>query len=168
MAKKKKRGKKKAVKVSRKSTKAARKPARKLPKPARKKEIPLGVKLISILFYIGAVFIFLSGVIMILSLFGISATDLSLIEEALGISSAEITNALTVSGIVLIIFGVIFFFIGRGLWRLKSWARVLTLIIAIIVFIGSLTPPINLISLIVAAIVVWYLLFSKNVRAAFK
>ncbi len=55
---------------------------------------------------------------------------------------------------------------GIGLWKLRNWARVLTIILGALVLMGSLAVPISLIGLVVGALMIGYM-FSGSVREAF-
>jgi len=72
------------------------------------KQVPTGVKVISVLYYIGAVFAFLSGLVLIFS-----ASALSSIIPLLGTMGV-------IGGIVLMAVGVLGFFVGRGL---SQWSK---------------------------------------------
>jgi len=75
---------------------------------------------------------------------------------------------------VMILFAVLTFFIGRGLWKRQKWARIVAIILAILSFIGAIMGMVqgmivqNLFSLVVNLVIGAYLLFSKSVKAAFK
>ena len=69
--------------------------------------------------------------------------------------------------------GVLLFFVGRGLWKAKSWARIVALIL---VGLGILMAVISMIqgeiinnipSLVIPSVIGGYLLFSKSVKKAF-
>lgn len=127
-----------------------------------KKEAPLGIKIISILYYIGAVFAVISGIIVIAggsflsNLFGIVLTSLSILIAIFAFG-----------------FAVLGFFIGKGLWKGQSWARIVAIIFAILGVIGGLSSiTVNIIQgtiyLIVDGLIGGYLLFAKEAKAHFK
>jgi uncharacterized membrane protein (DUF2068 family) len=71
---------------------------------------PVGVTILAIISFLGAVFIVLSGALVLL---GRNATNLP-----------ELTAALI---LLTIIFGGLYALAGWGLWRLKNWGRILTI-----------------------------------------
>lgn len=132
------------------------------------KEIPVGVKIIAVLYYIGAV---LSAILGILSIVG--AGFVASLIPALGALGAGIMIAV---GILLIGLAVLWFFMGRGLWRAQPWARILVIIFAIIgvimaiiqmITFGAISLVSNIISLIINAVIGWYMLFNAEVKKAF-
>lgn len=78
-------------------------------------------------------------------------------------------------GIIIISIGVLQFFIGRGLWKAKQWARIaaimfafLGIVLAIILFIFlKLGLIINIFGVVVDLFISGYLVFSKDVKKAF-
>jgi len=78
-----------------------------------------------------------------------------------------ILGSLIVGGILIIALGVFEIFIGRGLWKGQQWARIVTIIITIIGFISAL-PNFDVISLLITGLIAGYLIFSKDVKAAFR
>jgi len=134
------------------------------------KEIPTGVKVISIVYYvfaaiavIASIFLF-SGASTISSLFG-SIPILSIL-GALG-------SGLFIFGAIMsLIFGTLSFFIGRGLWKIKKWARTLVIVFSCIgVLIGIFSISSGFVAVVQLAIsggIGGYLIFSKEVKKAFK
>ena len=128
--------------------------------------VPVGVKVISILYIIGAVISVIAGVSLF---FGSSA-----LAGLLGTFGSVLGGALFVVGIILVGVGVLGFFIGRGLWKGKNWARITAIVLALIGFVLTLIAVIggslvvgNVISLVVDGVIAGYLLFSKSVKQAF-
>jgi len=132
------------------------------------KSIPTGVKIIAVLAYIQAGFELVGG---LLFLFGAGAMG-SVINQIplLGMFGASLFFIL---GIIFVGFAILSFFIGRGLWKLKKWARVLVIIFS---FLGVLMAIISIIaggipsgifSLAVEGLIGGYLLFSKEVKQTF-
>lgn len=126
------------------------------------KKALVGVKVISVLYFIVATFFLVVG--------GVSIFY-------------EIPDLYVVGGAIVfapVMFGlaVLFFFIGRGLWKLQSWARTTTIAISSLGIILSLYNLIlyyrilaiiytDLISLIINVPIALYLLFNKKVKAVF-
>jgi len=130
--------------------------------------VPVGAKIIAVLNYIGAVLLLISGISAIVSS-GIKASYISsIVPITLG------PGLFVVMGIILIALAVLYFFIGRGLWKGQQWARIVEIVLAIIGAIfaivgmvqGAITS--NIVSLVIDAIIGGYLLFSKQVKEAFK
>ena len=137
---------------------------------AKKIEVPIGVKIIAILNYIGAVFGVIFGILFIAGAGFVS----TILESSNALASiSEIAGAvIIVLGIVFIAFGVLEFFIGRGLWKAQNWARVLSIIFAVLgllmsliaIFVGEFM---SILWLIIYGAIGWYLWFSKEVKKAF-
>ena len=137
-----------------------------------RKEVPVGVKIISILYYIGAVFMILIGLIFI---FGASLVS-SLFENNPEIAEAG-AGVLVIIGIIVLLFGALFIFLGIKLWKGKNWARIVPIVISIL---GVLMELLSLVSGNIQTIVwsiIWividgtiagYLLLSKDVKETFR
>ena len=128
------------------------------------KNMPVGVKILSVLFYIGVILSIIGAIAMF---FGGAA--LSLIPEMALFGE----GLMVVGGIFMLVLAVLYFFIGRGLWKGQNWARIVTIILAALGFIGalsSITTSIgnSIINLIVNGVIIWYLGFSKGAKQAFK
>jgi hypothetical protein len=151
----------------------------------RKDSMPWGVKVISILNYVLFAVLLLSGVVF---LFGAAAfssseearmTALKFFEDFTASTTlaakivASFSAILIATGIIAILLSVLFFFMGRGLWRGKNWARILTIIFFTLGFVGALADILrgdfagNIPELIIDGLVAGYLLFNKRVKAIF-
>lgn len=139
---------------------------------------PVGVTILAILDFIGAAFCLLGGIGMIVG-GGFIATMLSQGQGSAG--AAGIFAGLgAAAGVFIIIIGGVFALVGFGLWKLKGWARIVSIILYAIsaVFqllgiLGTLTH-FNMLALIwgmfwiaVDAFIIWYLL-KPEVKAAFQ
>jgi hypothetical protein len=128
------------------------------------KEMPTGVKIISVLEYIGAGILAIMGLVLI---FGGGA-----IASMLPIFGALGGALFIVAGIVTIGFGVLAFFIARGLWRGQNWARIVAIVFACLgvlyalISIGRM-PGQSVVSIIIDGVIGGYLWFAKEVKAAF-
>ena len=135
---------------------------------ATSKVVPTGVKVISVLHYIGAVFGLIFGILLLAgaSFIGASVTEFPLF-NALG------SALFIVGGIILIAMGVLAFFIGRGLWNAKPWARIITIIFSVIGLISAIFSMAsgevaeNIFNLILNGVIGGYLIFSTKVKNAF-
>jgi uncharacterized membrane protein (DUF2068 family) len=75
-------------------------------------------------------------------------------------------------GIILLLFGVLTFFIGLGLWKGQNWARIVSIIFgctniltgAYSVVLGNYSAVIGF---LLNLIIVVYLLLNKDVKSAF-
>ena len=131
------------------------------------KGIPTGVKIISVLYYIGAAFLFLIGLlIFFLRDFVIKVIETVVVLPATIISL--IHSALLGAAIFLIILGIAYFFLARGLWKLKNWARIIAIVIAAFGVVSSLFAfPAGIIHLIINGIILWYLGFNEEAKKSF-
>ena len=126
-----------------------------------KKEMPTGVKLIAVLYYVSAAVGVLLG-ILFLAAGGLLGSTIPFL-AALGV----------VGGIIFLAFGIVSFFIGRGLWQGKDWARIIAIVFAAIGLLSSLLTIAGslvggLIGLILHGAIIWYLMFNKEGKNAFK
>jgi uncharacterized membrane protein (DUF2068 family) len=142
-------------------------------KAEKRLESPLGVKVISIIYYI------LAGLYILFALF------LIIFSNRLA-TSAVVSNALDYSAIgtvavVIIVFGIFLiglavleFFVARGLWRVKNWARILAIILAIIgmvILVFSIMTKFGytkIVNILIDLGIAVYLLFSREVKKAFR
>lgn len=133
---------------------------------------PGWVKAISIWYYIGAAFLALLGLAMILggSFLG---TLLSTVPGAEAVSSALIGGVIIVVGVIVLGIAVLYFFIGKGLWKGKNWARIVAIVFAALGFLGSISSLISgnissIVMLVIDGFIAWYLIFSKEAKAFFR
>ncbi|MBD3159255.1 MAG: hypothetical protein GF309_10740 [Candidatus Lokiarchaeota archaeon] len=110
-------------------------------------ERPLGIAILAILQILGAIFVLVAGVGMI----------------ALGAFSPF----LAILGGIMLLFGFISFYVGYGLWNMKSWAWKVAIIVNIISIVLNIIPPINWFGLIIPIIIVVYLQ-QEDIKKRFK
>jgi len=91
------------------------------------RDVPVGAKIISVFYYIGAVMGIIGAIISIFSL----VTAFSY----LGSSSILI---LIVPLILSIGVSILFFFMGKGLWKGQNWARITAIVFAILGVIAAI------------------------------
>jgi len=149
------------------------------------KKTPLGVIAISILDFLGTAFLLLAGISILilgstitsnpeflqkfLSDYPDMAKDLNMssIQAFAGGASINI-------GIFLIIFSLIYLFLGIGLLKGKNWARMVHLVFAALgilsgVFaIFSNTISMALIQIAISGLIFWYLMYEKTAISYFK
>jgi hypothetical protein len=132
---------------------------------ANNKEMPVGVKIIAVLDYIGAALGVIFG---LLFLFGAGAVG-SMMPYFGALGGAMFA----VAGVFMIGLGVLAFFVGRGLWRGQAWARIVSIILAVLGVISALFSIFGnnvgggIFNLLLNGIIGGYLWFSKEAKAAF-
>ena len=130
--------------------------------------VPAGVKVISVLYYIGAVFGVLFGI-----LFIVSAGYVSSFASQIPLIGTLGASLFIVGGIIIICLGILGFFVGRGLWKARSWARIVAIIFACLGIIMAIFSMIqgniigNIFNLAIQLFIGGYLLFSNNVKESF-
>jgi hypothetical protein len=136
-----------------------------------KKPVPVGIKIISILFYITGLFGFSFGIMIALGTSVISVIISEIPEFA--ILAFFGSTLFIITGIILMGFAILAFFIGRGLWKGQNWARIITIIFEIMTIMGIVAGIImgiyiyEVVISIVPLIITTYLLFSRKVKEAF-
>lgn len=133
-----------------------------------KKEIPFGVKIISILSFLGAAGELILALLLIIIL--IAGSGITKIVPSFAILGKYIIGGI----LILLALAALNFFIGLGLWKGQKWARIAAIISSIIVvlfeiFLAELEGNfgIKIIGIVVYSFIAGYLIFSKNVKAAF-
>lgn len=117
------------------------------------------VKVFAVLAWIGAAFSILSGLGMLLG----SGPLAALMSNGGDAAAASLLGALGAAlGVVMLVVGALYVFVGRGLWKHKSWARIVTLIFAVLSLFAF---PIGT---IIGAIEIWLFGFQKDVKGLFK
>ena len=130
--------------------------------------VPTGVKVIAVLYYIGAVLGIIFGL-----LFLVGAGAIVSIANQIPVIGALGAGLFIVGGIILIGLGVLGFFVGRGLWKARPWARIVAIIFAALGILMAVISMIqgsiasNIVNLVIQLVIGGYLLFSNNVKQAF-
>jgi len=132
-----------------------------------RKEATTFVKIVGVLYYISAGIALLIGILaiagagLLASLFG-------------GLGGGFLGGLLGfVIAIPLILFAVLFFFVARGLFKLKKWARVVAVIFGIIGLLSAIGSFVSggltsgFANLIIEGFIVYTLLIDKASRQAF-
>jgi hypothetical protein len=135
------------------------------------KRIPTGVKVISVLYYIGATILIISSIALIIggAVLGSISNQYPLL-ETLGIIGGGL---LIFIGILVIGLGILFFFIARGLWKGKSWAKIIVIVFSLLEIIFAIFSISGgdiaggIINIIISLIIGGYLLLNNNVKTAF-
>jgi hypothetical protein len=121
---------------------------------------PDGVSLLAILFYLLAALSIIGGIFLVAG----SDSIVDLIEEEATTDIPDwvmnnMRDLLTVGGVIAIIIGLLYAITGWGLWNLKSWSRLVAIILAVI---SLLNIPIGT---IIGLVVLWYL-FKPEIKQA--
>lgn len=83
-------------------------------------------------------------------------------------------GVLIISGILFLAFGVFLYFVGRGLFEMKSWARTSAAILsAMSIILGVSNVSLGAIasgifSIAISGLIIWYLMVRKETVKAFK
>lgn len=116
---------------------------------------PDGVTLIAIWHFISAIF----------SLLGVCGTLVGLVAVLSSPGPQEDTVvaavAILVGTVALLVLLAAFVIVGWGLWKLKSWARIAAIVLAI------LQLPVFPIGTVIGALILWYLITDPDAKAAF-
>lgn len=133
------------------------------------KEVPEGIKILSVLYFSGSAILVFFGA-MFLNLF-----------DGLRQGVAEVPAGFNFSPAVLLLLAFLFFalaifeyFLAKGLWNLKNWARVVTAVFAVLGVVGSFSNLASgmyasgIFALAVSLLIGWYLLFNESVKKVFK
>jgi hypothetical protein len=140
---------------------------------------PVGVTILAILNFIGAAFCLLLGLVMILG-GGFIATILSQQGQGSAGAAGVLAGLGAAAGVFIIIMGGVSAFLGFGLWKLKGWARIVSIVLygisaafQVLGILGTLAH-FNVFALMwgafwvaVDAFIIWYLL-KPEVKAAFQ
>ncbi|HEV7520578.1 MAG TPA: hypothetical protein VGP89_05720 [Candidatus Angelobacter sp.] len=140
---------------------------------------PVGVTILAILNFIGAAFCLLGGIGMILG-GGFIATILSQQGQGSAGAAGALAGLGAVAGVFIIIVGGVSALLGFGLWKLKEWARIVSIVLygisgalQLLALLGSLAH-FNVFAFVwsifwvaVDAFIIWYLL-KPEVKAAFQ
>ena len=137
-------------------------------KKITKKTAPTEVKIISIWIYLQSISLFLMGILFILLRKFISNfIEYIQFPKDFGVTPLVLIQfvsiAFIVAGVILLMLGLFYYFIARGLWNGKSWARTTELVIAVtgaIFGLGSL--PGGMAGLVISGLIIWYLGFNQE------
>ena len=125
-----------------------------------KTRLPIPVRIIASLYTIAGVFGFL-GVI-----------GMAYAMHAFGKYVGLLQFFGTLGLVILLVLSFIFFIVGRGLFRRHTWARKMTVILSIVSIVGIFFGPEKsmgsmVFQLVLNILIIAYMLFSRQVRAAF-
>jgi len=126
---------------------------------------PMGVTILAILAFIGGALQLATGVAAV-AFGGLAGAAVG------GTEGAAVGGLVAISGLFLIVLGVVALLAGFGLWQLKPWAWLLTIAWAILGLVSAALTLLSgdvtsaIISAIIPAVVIWYL-NRPDVKAAF-
>jgi len=140
---------------------------------------PVGVKIISVIAFIKAgillivgIALFLGGLIGTAVLSGVGIEKLIELtggnnDPITGIVASAIVGSLIVSGIIVIVLSVLAYYVGRGLWDGRNWARIVVIVLSVITFISAI-GSLDIFSIIVGGVIGGYMWFGNDVKRYFK
>jgi len=141
-------------------------------------ERPTGVTILAVLDFLGAALFLLLGALFLLgfSLLG------GLVGQGGGGGDAGMAVLMglgAVAGVIFFVFALISFVVGIGLWTLKNWARILTIVFSILGVLSNLAgaaiplmtgEPVSAVSSVIGlgvnGLILWYM-FQPHVKQAF-
>ena len=139
-----------------------------VPSETTLKTIPLGVKIIAVFYYLVSIFEIFGGIMLFIGA-GFLAGGLTSSLPIVGFFGSLATSL--VAALVLAL-GLLSFFIGRGLWQGKHWARIVAIVFAALGVLSALSSIFRgdggTFSLIIQAVILGYLWFSQSVKSAFQ
>ncbi len=140
---------------------------------------PTGVTVIAILCFVGAVLCVLGGIGLIAG-GGFLASYMNQQSQSGAGAAGLIAGLGAAIGVVIIVFGAVYVLVGWGLWTLKEWARIVTIVLSAIGAVFQLPGLLRALLhfsigglvwtafwLAVDIVIIWYLL-TPQVRAAFQ
>ncbi|MGY4884382.1 MAG: DUF2127 domain-containing protein [Nanobdellota archaeon] len=143
-------------------------------KVARKEHLPMGVKVVSVLYYIWAILWIGFGLLVALGATIIINYLISLFPQLETVSYGTLVVVGIIVGLVLVALGILEFFVARGLWKLKPWARVTAILLSALAIINSVLAltasfdSVQIVRLIVDGGIIAYLMLSKEARRLYK
>lgn len=140
---------------------------------------PTGVTVLAVLNFLGAALYILLGVLFMVGMGALGAVLGQSGQEGSGAAMGLLMGLGAVAGVVLIFFGLIALAIGIGLWKLKNWARIITIVLSALGGLACLAGLlggvmaaeiisiiVNVIFLGIYGLIIWYL-FQAHVKQAF-
>lgn len=139
-------------------------------------KIPVIVNIISIIYYIGAALYALIGILLITRSNALVSYMISYYPN-LGletIGQGALATMVVIMGVLILGFGVFVFFVGRGIWKLRKWARIVVIVLSILGILSAIfsiiggSVFIQIIKIAIHGFAGGYLLFSEEAKKAFK
>ena len=144
---------------------------------------PTVVKVISILHYINSALYILVGLALILfskylinqkTGLGDNSFGLEELANFQELDEGVLKTSIFVMGFIFIGLAVLNFFVARDLWRLRNWARIVAVLLALISFTAQIYNMISgatvmqIINLAINIFIIGYLLFFQEAKEVFK
>lgn len=130
-------------------------------------ERPTGVTVLAILDFLGALILICAGLAFLL---GMGIAGAGMMSQARG-GGAFLAGLGAIGGVVFLVFAAISALIGIGLWKLKNWARIVTIVFSGLGILGGLlglltallhfsvfTLVFRLVFIGIYALIIWYML----------
>ena len=117
---------------------------------------PMGILVCAILFAVGGAISILGGIVLLLmggEMFGMEGADTEMTGVFAGI--------IGIFAVIALIYGVAEVVIAYGIWKMKKWARIAGIILAVI---GLINIPIGT---IISIVILYFLLMDKNTKDLF-
>jgi len=140
-------------------------------------ERPTGVTILAVLNFVGALLCVLGALLFFLGL-GLAGAGAKTTGAGTG-GMALLMGLGAVGGVIILIFGAIAVLVGVGLWKLRNWARILTIVLTalslLFAVLGLLTSLLHfqlfalvfrLVFVAIYALILWYM-FQPHVKQAF-
>lgn len=115
------------------------------------KQIPVVDKIIAVLYYLTGIFGFIGGILFL----------------AIGKVETSIFSMFGyVGGTIMVVLGILFIYVGSGLYQNKKWAKIFAIVVACLMIVSSITDMIsgnfkeNIISLFFNITIAGYLFVS--------
>lgn len=139
---------------------------------------PVGVTILAILYFLGALGCILGGILSMVG--GGLAATLGNQAGSQGAGAAILGALGAAAGVVILILGALYVLLGWGMWKLKNWARIITIILMALGVAGALFGVVGLLAhfsvfglvltvfwLAIYSLIIWYLV-KPDVKAAFQ
>lgn len=137
------------------------------------KNTPLGIKILSIFYLISSIVYALLGLSLLIIPEKMTTLLFQAMPESVVLEEVLLENFIMVSSISFIVVGIIGAVIAIGLFNLKNWARLTYIFFILLSFFSSLMYLASgafsyIITFLLTGFISYYLIFDKNVKAAFK
>jgi Na+-driven multidrug efflux pump len=97
-------------------------------------EIPLWIQIVSAIYYTGA---FLGVIFGLLLIFGANTMVSFLTSQNPNLIPFATEGLIIILGVLSICFGILSFFVARGLWKSQSWSKITAIMLLILVIISG-------------------------------
>jgi len=131
----------------------------------------LWVKIIAILGIIWAILAIIGGIFMLVG-GGFLGTMLPFLGTGI-LGGAVVGALLVVTGVVVIVIGLLELFVAIGLWKHKNWARIVAVVLAMLGILGGIgsliaSPGMGIVNIVLNGAIFYLLALNKDIRKLFK